>query len=489
MNRKNNTFNKKEYYKKILRFSNCCIYINEPSSIDDEDSVNRMTNQYVNDKEKLFPILRPYFKDTCIFLINKIDLLVEESEKIRIKENILKIIQTVENNIKKDDVNISYFSGKYFLDYLIVMNNYVYLLNKEPGKLLLKLYNEYYSNFNYLSYNFKGFIESKISKIEENFFSDKSGENEEEEEIEIPQEFKQKIIMEIKKLENKQKLFKNKEDIEIINELYELCIKLKNKDFSNTYYSYQFFYDLKKTIEYTEKLFKENIKNNIKNFFKDIDILFTKEIKKEEEEIKKEKEKSLERFVKVNKNIENNFVKAQTNMTNIFKICRSDIDEVIDLEIKTVSEKLKESNNDINLAIQKLQDKISIILGEVGEKIKEGISNLIEEIQKDIDEIDKTLNEKNMDVSISDIKTNIGLGKKMFASFFASTAITIIGESSLASLVTETISATVGGAIGGPIGIAIGFAVGLTISLTSLLVHTFRKKRDMKKDLFNLEKQ
>ena len=499
VNRKKNIFNEKEYYKRILKFSNCCIYINEPSSIDDEDSVNMIIKQYINDRNQLCLILRPSFIKTCIFLINKIDLIENESEKIRIKDNIFNKILLIEENLKKDQINISFFSGKLFFEYLNVMNNYVYLLNEEPSKLLLKLYKEYNSNFNYFSNNFKGFIHNKISEVEEKFLPDLSNENDDEEELEPPQDFKDKIKMEIEKLEKNKKLFKNEENVEVIKELYNLYIKLKNKDFSKTNFSCEFFYDLNKAIEYSDKLFKENIKNNVKTFFKDIDILFQKEIKKEEDEVKKGKEKSLERIVDVNANIVNKFIKTQTNIKNIFKIGKTDIDKQIDSEIKNVSEKLRESNNDINLAFENLKEKINEITKTMKDNIKKEIFNLIEEIQKDIEEIDKKLNEKNEDISISDIQTNIGLGKKMFATFAATTALSLIGEVSLANVVTETISATVGGAIGGPIGIAIGFAVGLTASLTYLLIHTFKKtkryergliqfKESMKDDLYEYEK-
>ena len=499
VNRKKNIFNEKEYYKRILKFSNCCIYINEPSSIDDEDSVNMVIKQYSDDRNQLCLILRPSFIKTCIFLINKIDLIENESEKIRIKDNIFNKILLIEENLKKDQINISFFSGKLFFEYLNVMNNYVYLLNEEPSKLLLKLYKEYNSNFNYFSNNFRGFIHNKISEIEEKFLPDLSNENDDEEELEPPQDFKDKIKVEIEKLEKNKKLFKNEENVEIIKELYNLYIKLKNKDFSKTNFSCEFFYDLNKAIEYSDKLFKENIKNNVKTFFKDIDILFQKEIKKEEDVVKKGKEKSLERIVDVNANIVNKFIKTQTNIKNIFKIGKTDIDKHIDSEIKNVSEKLRESNNDINLAFENLKEKINEITKTMKDNIKKEIFNLIEEIQKDIEEIDKKLNEKNEDISISDIQTNIGLGKKMFATFAATTALSLIGEVSLANVVTETISATVGGAIGGPIGIAIGFAVGLTASLTYLLIHTFKKtkryerglkqfKESMKDDLYEYEK-
>jgi hypothetical protein len=66
-NRKNNTFNSGKYYEKILKYSNSCIYINEPNSIDDEESVIRMRNQYINDKEKIYCDLKSKFINSCLF--------------------------------------------------------------------------------------------------------------------------------------------------------------------------------------------------------------------------------------------------------------------------------------------------------------------------------------------------------------------------------------------------------------------------------------
>ena len=67
--RENNVFNSKQYYKKILKFSNCCIYFNEPKSVEDQKSVGEMMSRYSDDKNKVFPSLRIHFIKTCIFLI------------------------------------------------------------------------------------------------------------------------------------------------------------------------------------------------------------------------------------------------------------------------------------------------------------------------------------------------------------------------------------------------------------------------------------
>ena len=81
LDRKNNTFNDNKYYERILKFSNVCIYINEPKSIDDKNSVNNIIQQYTFDKSKVFPNLRNSFNRTCLFLINKSDIIQNEKEK------------------------------------------------------------------------------------------------------------------------------------------------------------------------------------------------------------------------------------------------------------------------------------------------------------------------------------------------------------------------------------------------------------------------
>ena len=110
--RKENTFNRKDYYRKILKFSNCCIYVNEPKSIDDSDNIKNMMIQYAMDKEKVFPSLRHNFINTCIFLINKSDKINDESNKNRIKNNLYNNMKNIEKELDINNMNISFFSGQ-----------------------------------------------------------------------------------------------------------------------------------------------------------------------------------------------------------------------------------------------------------------------------------------------------------------------------------------------------------------------------------------
>lgn len=103
--RKNNDFNKNEHYEKILKFSNCCIYVTEPKHIDDNNNVTMMIKQYHMDKQKVFLNLRNTFIKSCIFLINKSDYINDDKTRRKLEDIMLGKISLVENNVKRNDVN------------------------------------------------------------------------------------------------------------------------------------------------------------------------------------------------------------------------------------------------------------------------------------------------------------------------------------------------------------------------------------------------
>ena len=168
--RKNNKFNQEEFYDKILQFSNCCIYINEPKTVDDEDSVKRIQDQYTGDKQKLHHLLRPKFLSSCLFLINKSDSLSNKKEKRKIDEekltnSIIDTISKVEENMSQNKINISFFSGRCFIEFLQYYKMYVDILENRPLILLNHLYKKY-SNA-WFRKSFKDFINKEGEKIEE----------------------------------------------------------------------------------------------------------------------------------------------------------------------------------------------------------------------------------------------------------------------------------------------------------------------------------
>ena len=488
LDRKNNVFNDGNYYKKILRFSNCCIYINEPKTIDDKGSVEMMTRQYESDKQKIFPKFRAHFIKTCLFLFNKSDQIESEQDKIKLEDRILKNIAPLEKNLKRNDMNISYFSGKFFLKYLKVYYLYVDLLEKKPYYFILNLYDKYNKKFSRFFKSFKTYIIDKISKIEERFSL------EDIELVEAPENFKTKIINEVKKYEKmcKYKLLKDNDYDEVIERLYNVNKNLKKANLSNTYYSPQFFFDLKKAIENSQNLFKENFQQSFEYLFENLDMLFDKELKLEAEGKIFRKKSEIINLKTVKQIIEEEFKQTKNNIKKLFADSKKEVSDIIDSEISNISQRLKEVNKNLEEATKKLQGKINQVIEKLKEKQKEEIIKLTKKIEK---AIQKKFEEKEVNISSSNIDTNKGLTSKMIVSLIASTitgiairtGLAIVGESILAGAAAGAASTTIGtaaaGAVAGPVGIAVGVGVGLTISLTTFLVHVFSKEKRYEKGL------
>ena len=479
VDRKDNTFNKKKYYEKILKFSNCCVYINEPKTIDDENSLMMMQNQYISDKMKVSPKLRDNFIKTCLFLINKSDLLEEQEKRLQIRNNIINHISEIENQVRGEDIIISFFSGKKFSKYLNVINNYIYVLENEPKILLSKLYEEYKNKKLIFYHTFKSFIYEKLDEIEEDFpfvISENQIEN-----INVTKKIKNEIE-DWEKNCIKYKLFENGDYDEVSKRLYEInnhLKKMRKDDLEKDNYSSKFFDELKNAIENSEKIGKKNFKENLENFFQFTDDLFAKEVKgKKSNKIIEKRKEILEKY-DFQKKILQKFNETEENVKNIFGNTWFQIFGIINEEKSDISKKLEESNKDVKLASEKLKDKINNIIREMADKLNVRIFILKEEIKKEVESISK-----NFAIQFAkDIETNIGLNKKMVLSFLTSTGLTIFGETILADTITTTLGSAVGGAVAGPIGIGIGVGVGIAISITNLIIHYFRKEKRYKKGI------
>ena len=114
-----------KYVNNILRLSNSCIYINDASSVDDEDSVLRIKKQYETDKSYIY-----------------------------------KTISEVEKDVSSNKINLCFFSGKYFFDYLEYYKKYVKSIEEEPIILLHNIWEEY-SN----SWHLKGIKNLLLKKL------------------------------------------------------------------------------------------------------------------------------------------------------------------------------------------------------------------------------------------------------------------------------------------------------------------------------------
>ena len=479
--RKNNTFNDKKYYLKILKFSNCCIYINEPKTIDDKESVKRMLDQYTSDKSKVCGILRKNFIKTCLFLINKSDTLQNDDEKKEIIKSLLKTIKKEENDLTEKEMNISFFSGKFFLYYLDIYNQYVTQLEENPFKLLENLYRDWDNKIT-LS-GFKSFIIKKIEKIQEKLDLNS------EEELESNEDFQKKFSLAMDQLfEGKFRGTTEDEEEEIREKLYTFYHQLKVTNFDKTQYSHLFFDKLKDVISYSEHFQNQNMKYSIQQFFTYLDQLFEREISKENEIDKKLREESYYFFQnEIIPKLKKIFDDKKKAIIDIYDLGFYKCQKIIDDEIKNADKILKDANNNIELIAKNFEEKIDNSVKETNLKKSAEWNKMVGEIQNIYAESVTKFN-TNKKIDSTKIDLNKGLTFKMFASAIGSTisgiavrsGLVIVGQSlasgavTFAAIADSTVLST---ALLGPTGIAIGFAVGITISAGTLIYHYLSKSK------------
>ena len=189
---KNNQFNQKGFYYKILRFTNCCVYINTHNSLDDENNYENFKERYIEDKEKILRTLRDDFISTCVFLINKVDQFTSPQKDIeKIKASLFKLVGKVEpkineekiispnmkpgkegekiaisyNNPEKEEkkkLRLAFFSSKYILRYNFKRNLYINLIDTNP----ILFWQSFYDDWNKGIYNLSKFMNIISSQIE-----------------------------------------------------------------------------------------------------------------------------------------------------------------------------------------------------------------------------------------------------------------------------------------------------------------------------------
>jgi len=157
---------------------------------------------------------------------------------------------------------------------------------------------------------------------------------------------------------------------------------LKNKDYSNTKYSSKFFDDLKSVIENSEKLYQENFNSIIKDFLKNADILFSKELKKdiENKTYKKKKEKS--KLNSLINDIQENFIISVKSIKKIFSDGNKEIISIIDEEIQNKSEILKKLNFDLGGAVNIFKNKIEKIIEQIQINVNQEFKKLLKDIEQ-----------------------------------------------------------------------------------------------------------
>ena len=436
---KNNTFKEGEYDEKILAFSNCCIYVNDPNTYLDSISHENMINRYRSDKEKVFITLRNDFIKTCIFLINKSDLLEEEddneNQKKKIIDSLVKNIKAIENNITEENINYSFFSAQSFEYYLFIYKYYVQYFETNIFILLNYLYKEWKACKSYLlfkKYNFKDYIIKKnISVIEEklNLEEQNEGEDEDEENNENSEKEDIKENNEIKEIDQKKIpdkicqqfkeainiIFKDeKKEIsetdknEILKHLYQLYNKIRNNNFDKTIYSWSFFNKLKEVILFSQNLYNKNFKNSMADFFWNLDFLFMKKIN--------ETHQKYENFDIIIQKIKDLFEQKGKKFSDILKYAKNNSIQLIDDEINNIKDRLIKIDYDLDKALEILYEKLNNIAKDTNEKIQNENQSFTKEIEDLVGEIEKNLIQ-SLSLDISGISTIKPIVNSFFASF------------------------------------------------------------------------
>lgn len=285
LNRNDKCVLDKNFYDKILEYSNSCLYINIPT-INDTTNVNNILENYNNDKKNISITIRNEFLSTCLFIINRADEINDDKDKKKIEKYLIDIISKAEKdkNVAKE-INICFFSALNFFKYLENYKFYVEMLEVNPFSVLYLLYEKYSGKskktFNkFVSIEIDGIAENLKMKLNKKLLptddfnkSLKNGFN----------QFFQALDI---------KFTKNEED-EIIKKLYGINYELKNHDFSQTNFSLELFKKLREVIIKCDNLQKRNLKLMINQFFQELDIFFNKESIIEMEKQREKKKKKI----------------------------------------------------------------------------------------------------------------------------------------------------------------------------------------------------
>ena len=500
-NRKENHFINKigdgiSPYDIILKFTNSCVFINQHDSIDDDDSVRRLQDEYIRNREKLDIKLKQKSLETCIFLINKCDELSiknRENEKNKIKEKIFKIIGEVEKNIPPNWDNISFFSGKSFKDFLSYHKSFIEKMEINPLKLLVDLQKEMSQKWFYTK-NLKNFIIKRIGEIQEKLnLNDNENDDEDDNKIQVPNDFNKKMNSTFNEFRQKFKAnISPKEEKDIIEKMYELLYQVKNKDFSNTNFSTLFFQKIKDIVIISDNVQNEILKIDMDNFFLNADQLFDRNI--EEEKTAKENEKeNIRRQYELFKNkvipeIKNYLDQKRKKVRQIIESCKSKCVGLIEDEINHADERLKAADKDPAKASSILEEKIKEEFNKMVSKQTEETKTILDDIFKLSNKVIETHYQQS-NLSESEVgvmkQKSFGIVKTLITGALggasAGVGLAVLGSTVAASVAAGTMTATamttLVGSFFGPLGIVAGLAVGGLITGVGFLIGKLTKKK------------
>ena len=394
----------------------------------------------------------------------------------------LEILSNVEKNIDKDSINISFFSGKCFSEYLEYYNVFIYQLENNPIKFLKDLYFEYTKNSwsFFKTQSFKDYINKKADKTEYKL-------NIELEDYNIPQDFYEKLNYAFDVLQSVNK--KNMKDKDkIIQKLYSINNTIKNIDFSNTHYS-TFFGKLKEIILYTDRIQNDNLKLSIDAFFTTADSLFNRNVEKETENEKKQNEERYNLFKNtIIPDCKNLLEEKQKKILKIIEEGKNSVLALVTDEINNSEQRLKDSNKDLKEASSKLEKKIKEKINYMKTRQDNEVKTIVDEIiQRSSEHLNSYYNSKNLSLSDIDAEKDkkktivISLVSSALGGVAAGLGAAGVGFFVASGVAAGTMSATAltagVGALFGPLGIVAGLGVGAIIGGISWLVYKLKKTK------------
>ena len=395
-------YEKLSYYEKILCFTNICVFINKPENLDDDGNVNKIQSQYIFNKKLLHPKIRHQFSESCLYIINQIDLLDKDTPEEVLKEKFVKIIKEIEPSV--DNLSISCFSAYYYLKYLSFEKLFKENKPEKIEKIWEHFYEKYQGTFFRYFRRFGSIVMSSIEK-QENYFKIKFDDNL----LDMECQYKEEVIKTYSKMEKLPRLDEEEQN-EIASHLYNIYLKLNDANYNFFNVRKELITDIDNKIKIADKLISRNYIYSLQNFFEELDPLF----EDDNQELKKEDEKNIEEYInrvqtesipKVEKILED----KRLSIIRVFDTVEKKVKDMIEKEKEKVQDEVKKNNEEIKAKFMNFQQQVEFKIKEMENQVNQEFDNLGTEIKEYYNKTLKSLNnglfkyEKSLDL----INTNI----------------------------------------------------------------------------------
>ena len=441
-------YERMSYYEKILCFTNVCVFINKPENLDDERNKDKIQSQYIFNKKLLHPKIQGKFNETCLYIINQIDLLdkntLEENLKVKY-ENIIKEVDISINNL-----SISLFSAHYYLKYLSFEKLFKGNKTEQIEKIWEYFYEKYQNTFFRIFRRFGNIVMNAIEKYE-SFFKIEFDNNL----LDVDNQYKNEIIKVYSKKEKLPKL-DDEEQNEIASHLYNFYLKLNDKNYNFFNVRKELIIDFENKINNANKLISRNYIFSLQTFFEELDPLF----EDQNNELKKEDEKNIEEYInkvqkesipKVKKILED----KRKSIIKIFDIVEEKIKNMIEAEKQNIKNAVKKNNEELKTEFMNFQQNVEFKIKEMEKQVDKEFESLGAEIKEYYDTALRSLNNGLLkyENSLNLIKTNIN--KSLYKGYLC-TGIKFLAIGGSSYIIGTGIYSMI---IGGPIGVIIGIGL------------------------------